>query len=426
MRQQRTEAAGGYTMYPLWTLGVGGWAGQEVVGSFAYIPNVLWMLGGEFDPRGAEVSRTVELIPEPQNSHDPNAVSVRFQAKTIGYLPREDAVRYQGRLLELMAGGFIPTVGARIWASEHPEWDERGRERKVVRAQIHLYLASPDTMAPVNDPPAGLYTMLPEGGSVQVGKTGEHFEWLDRYRTESGTALVLVTLVPWEERTARTVKRVAEVRLDGVRIGQLTPAMSEKFLPAVDHLLARGLEVVAPAVVMASPVSATVSLRAKKAFELPPQVLNGPPMTVLARGIEPPARPATSGDVDPADSMPTSNSTELQSNTIDLDGSRDEVQTAVTASGSRITVTESPTTGLVTVTLVFAEPLTTWQSRIASEVIATGRRLMNGHGSQIVAPELTDTTLTAVAPLAQAQAFVDALIGIDDSDFTAAQHFTAQ
>ncbi|MGW4535408.1 hypothetical protein ACWEOI_31100 [Nocardia sp. NPDC004340] len=293
-------------------------------------------------------------------------------------------------------------------------------------------------MAPLNDPPAEPYTMLPDGGSVQVGKTGEHFDWLGRYGPGSGSALVLVTLVPREERTARTVKRVAEIRLDGVRIGQLTPAMSEKFLPAVDHLLARGLAVVAPAVVTASAVSATVSLRAKKAFELPPEVLNGPPVTVLARGIEPPARPAPPVAPDGTDSISASNPPEFQGHPIELDDQfelddpvavadpDDEVQTAVTASGSRITVTESPTRKTVAVALEFAQPLTTWQSRVASDVLTTGRRLLaNGNGMDAQIPELTDCSLFAVAPLDRAQAFVDALIGIDDSDFTAAQHFNS-
>ncbi|APA97262.1 hypothetical protein NS506_03209 [Nocardia seriolae] len=164
MRRGQNETGGGYTMYPLWTT-VNGWARQEVVGSFAYTPNVLWMLGGEFDPRGAEVKRTVELIPEPQNSHDPNAVSVRFQGKTIGYLPREEAARYQGPLLRLMAGGLIPTVQARVWASEYPEWDERGRERKVVHARIELFLTDPETIS--------TFAFFGVGRGDQAGPCGE-------------------------------------------------------------------------------------------------------------------------------------------------------------------------------------------------------------------------------------------------------------
>ncbi|APA97260.1 hypothetical protein NS506_03207 [Nocardia seriolae] len=231
-------------------------------------------------------------------------------------------------------------------------------------------------MVPLNNPPVEAYTLLPAGGSVQVGKTGEHFDRLSRYRTASGVGVVIVTLVPVEERTARTVKRVVEVRLDGVRIGQLTPAMSEKFLPAVDHLLGRGLVVAAPAVVTASTVSAKVGLQAQKAFELSPEVLNGAAVMVPARGIERPKPPEAQGD------------------TVSLDAAETEVQTAVLASGSRITVTESPSEQVVSVAIEFVQPLTTWQSRVASEVSATGRRLLgNGSGPGAGGSELTDRSL---------------------------------
>ena len=34
------------------------------------------------------------LVPEPANRHDPNAIQVQVQAKVVGYLSREDAIRY--------------------------------------------------------------------------------------------------------------------------------------------------------------------------------------------------------------------------------------------------------------------------------------------------------------------------------------------
>lgn len=35
------------------------------------------------------------LVPEPNNPHDPNAIMVQVEARLVGYLSREDAVRYQ-------------------------------------------------------------------------------------------------------------------------------------------------------------------------------------------------------------------------------------------------------------------------------------------------------------------------------------------
>jgi len=41
------------------------------------------------------------LVPEPENPFDSNAVAVRIQDETVGYLCRADARRYQKRLLTL-------------------------------------------------------------------------------------------------------------------------------------------------------------------------------------------------------------------------------------------------------------------------------------------------------------------------------------
>ncbi|GAB4587634.1 HIRAN domain-containing protein [Nocardia sp. IFM 10818] len=399
--------AGGWTPYPLWTPS-DGWAGQEVVGTHAYLNNVRQMFGRGFDPAGSELNRTVQLIPEPENPHDRNAVSVRCESGTIGYLPREDAARFQAPLLELMSQGYIPTVNTRVWAREYDDWDDHGRKIRTLHVNANLYIADPDTMIPCNDPPAQPYTLLPQGGSVQVAKTADHFDVLGHYRPPNGVGSLIVTMEPIEQRTARTTKRLAEIRLDGAHIGQLTPAMSEKFLPAVDHLLARGLTPAMFAVLNASPVSATVSLRAQKAFELSPEVLNGPPVTIPARGVPRPAHAIGGATTNPDDAPAV------------------EVQTATTAMGSRITVTESPADRVVTVSIEFAQPLTAWQSRTATDVLATGQRLLTSSGLPTQAPQLTATSLTSTAPLDQAQPFVDALLGIDDSDFGAAQEFNTR
>lgn len=396
--------------YALWDIHHG-WASQEVVGSHAYIANVQIMLGADFNPRGAELTRTLELIPEPDNPFDRFAVSVRFQDTTIGYLPRTDASRYHRPLLDLIALGFTPTVGARIWASERPEWDEDGTERQSIHTSIYLRLSSPATMTPLNDPPTEHHTTFPDGGSVQVLKAVDHFDILRRYPTDAGIGTLVVTLHAITLPSTRAVKRVVEIRLDGQRIGQLSPSMSEKYLPAIDHFESRGLHSAARAVLNASPVSAKVSLHAQKAFELSMDVLDGPPLTVPARGVNRPDLSATFtvNEIGPDNNM-----------------SGETVQTGRTELGSVITVTEQPATGLVTLSMEFAQPLTAWQSKVATKVLATAARLITSQGLRAQAASLTNLAVTASAPLDCAQEFVDALIGVEDSDFGAAQAFNDQ
>ncbi|MGW5454751.1 HIRAN domain-containing protein [Nocardia sp. NPDC003979] len=384
--------------YSLWTTSRG-WAAQDVVGTQSYLPNFLGMLGDDFDPRGTETRRTVELVPEPDNPYDRNAVAVRFANQTIGYLPREDAIRYHRPLLELMNRGYIPVAQGRIWAREYSEWDDHGREQRRLSTDVHLYVASPETMFPLNDPPVVPYTMLPEGSAVQVLRTGEHADVLTRFHTDGGERPVIVSLVAVDQASARSTKRVVEVRIDGDRVGQLSPAMSEKYLPAIDHFGARGWVTAARAMLTASAVSATLSLRAQKAHELSGDALTGPPAVVPPRGVSGPVAPSTRS------------------------ASAVEVQSGVTGNGSKITVRESGTESLITVTIEFARPLTAWQSKVAQKVQATAQQLLARE--QLTAPPvtLTNQTFAASAPLAIGQEFVDALIGIDDSDFGAAQEF---
>ncbi|WP_063047356.1 hypothetical protein [Nocardia pseudovaccinii] len=393
----------GRPVYQLWTASRG-WAAQEVVGIHAYIPNFIGMLGDDFDPRGTETSRLVELIPEPENPHDRNAVGVRFGNCTVGYLPRQDAIRYHRPLLELIELGYVPVAAGRIWAREYSDWDEHGREQRRLSTSFHLYVSSPEAIVPLNDPPAVAYTLLPEGSAVQVLKTADHADVLTCYHTDGGDRPVIVSLVAIEQSSARTTKRIVEVRIDEDRIGQLSPAMSEKFLPAVDHFTTRGWVTAARAVLTASAVSATVSLRAQKAFELGPDVLDGPPTIVLPRGIPKRNHPMC-GEVS---SRPAP---------------MEEVQSGVTGNGSRITVRESPAEQIITVSIDFATALTPWQSRVAADVQQTAQRLLSTRRLSAPAAMLTDGSFSASAPLDVGQEFVDALIGIDDSNFTAAQEF---
>lgn len=54
------------------------------------------------------------LVPEPDNPYDSNAVSVHVNGMKVGHLGREDALAYQGRLLELRSAGVTLTCSARI------------------------------------------------------------------------------------------------------------------------------------------------------------------------------------------------------------------------------------------------------------------------------------------------------------------------
>jgi hypothetical protein len=67
----------------------------------------------QYQPALRQVARNgplcwAALVPEPENLFDSNAVAVKIQGQTVGYLARADARRYQRRLLALAQSLEVP------------------------------------------------------------------------------------------------------------------------------------------------------------------------------------------------------------------------------------------------------------------------------------------------------------------------------
>lgn len=73
----------------------------EVVGE-SYRQDDLWQLAGGFSHDRIRCEVIAALVPEPENSHDSNAVKVVIDGRLVGYLSREDAALYRPGLLRLM------------------------------------------------------------------------------------------------------------------------------------------------------------------------------------------------------------------------------------------------------------------------------------------------------------------------------------
>lgn len=70
---------------------------REIVGESNYQPAIRAAAGGQ--PTGDEgVKCIAALVPEDDNRHDKNAVVVKINGNIVGYLPREQARLYRGRL----------------------------------------------------------------------------------------------------------------------------------------------------------------------------------------------------------------------------------------------------------------------------------------------------------------------------------------
>ncbi|CAM4044119.1 TerD family protein [Nocardia ninae] len=242
------------------------------------LPAIRSLYPQDFPEKDRVLRPVVELVPEPDGSLGQWAISVRTADRTIGYIGSEDTKRWAGALRRIVASGFVPTTSSRISASEYDGFDEI-----EFNAYVQIALGEPDDAIPVNDPPTVPYTMLPRSSIIQVTKDHEHFDVLRKFVSHKGYGLLFVTLHENTPGAARAKPHV-EVRIDDQRVGQLTPQMSQRFLPMIQHLRGRGLATACWADITGSAVSAKVRIDAVKANEAAPEVLHGSPITIPKLG----------------------------------------------------------------------------------------------------------------------------------------------
>lgn len=269
--------------YRIWGTERGSWCNQEVVGVTHYLDAIARQLSRLGGRPGEPFECDVELVPEPGNPHDSRAVSVRMSAVTIGYLPREVAATWAAPLRRITGSDLTAITAGRTYLWEANEWldgEWDARPTKVLHGRVDIKLGDPALAIPLNGPPDHPYTLLPRSGIVQVTKEAQHFAELGPLVPANGHGVLYATLHRDVLRSARTTKDIVAVHVDGRRIGELTPAMSAKFLPLVDHIAARGLLPACWADVRGSAVAAEVRIDAIKAHEASDTVLNGRPSTV--------------------------------------------------------------------------------------------------------------------------------------------------
>lgn len=247
------------------SLGRSEWPNVEAVGEHAYSKAIKAALRANKAPtaigRGGEAGGVpVELVAEPDNPYDVNAISVRWRSQVLGYLSREDAIRYAQPLRRIIASGFTAATTARIWA-----YDAGDR----LQARVTVALPEPELIAPLNGAPAGVTTLVPWGSAIQVLKEGDHFDILCNHVPPEGVGLLLVSL----HKATRTLKNgterpFVEVRLDGDRVGELSNVTSAHLLPLLEHTETVGETALAYAKITGSAVAAQLVLQAAKATEI--------------------------------------------------------------------------------------------------------------------------------------------------------------
>ncbi|WP_157412725.1 HIRAN domain-containing protein [Arthrobacter woluwensis] len=208
------------------------------------------------------------LVPEPFNAHDPNAVMVIANGYHVGYLSREDAIRYRPLVRRIVASGYLPGTIGRIWAF---------RTSSDISTRVQVAIPHADLL-PLNQLPDREHKQLPWGSGLQVTKEEEHFDVLFNFVPPSGEGFLYSTL----HRGVRTLRNgqerpYVELRIDGERVGEMSPVTSQHFLPTIEHLESLGIAPVATVKIKGSALAAQLVLQAARASEIPDEWVEAGP-----------------------------------------------------------------------------------------------------------------------------------------------------
>lgn len=157
---------------------------------------------------------------EPRNRHDRNAVRVRMFAQgswlTVGYLPRDTALRWQPTLIALERRGVVGSCPALIYR------DGRGDGYQIV-----LSLSAPESAVFGNGLPDGAETLDAER---ECAVTGEQ-QYQEALSARDGwLGPVWATLHPATVPTGKQAGApTIEAHIDGEIVGTLTAAQGERY-----------------------------------------------------------------------------------------------------------------------------------------------------------------------------------------------------
>jgi hypothetical protein len=118
--------------------------GMEVVGESHYREAITAIVGGRRQ-EAVKLVTWAALVPEPENTFDPNAIGVRIGGVKVGHLSRGDAAAFGPVLARLGAVGLVGHGRADIYGG----WDRGPNDRGDYG--ITLYIGSPEKQGALLD-----------------------------------------------------------------------------------------------------------------------------------------------------------------------------------------------------------------------------------------------------------------------------------
>lgn len=193
----------------------------SVVGEARYQVHLESCSGGRTETGARMPLVTAELIAEPDNPYDRNAIRVDVGGGCVGYIAREETGRFHPVLRSLSAEGRRATC--RAWLTGG--WDRGGDDRGNFGIVLCLH--------PNLETIAGPAPMLPFGrGRVSLVGEEKCQEHLAALVNRAARAEVIAALEDVDGAIVATV--------DGQPIGQLTSKMGDRYRPLLEEVRAAG------------------------------------------------------------------------------------------------------------------------------------------------------------------------------------------
>jgi hypothetical protein len=176
--------------------------------------------------RTGEHVMLAEIIREPENKYDSNAVRVEIKGRTVGHIPREDAPSFH----ELL--GYAKSLDKRVFASCRV-WIS---DQEDSFGSVSLDIDDPNSsLPPINAlgvPP--LAVIWPTGNTLQVTEESKNIENVkivfEKLQNGIGNSILFELFVD----ITKLEKPEIHVLFDGLKVGELSPVSGKKFLPAVE------------------------------------------------------------------------------------------------------------------------------------------------------------------------------------------------
>lgn len=182
--------------------------------------------------RGCVVQYIVaELVREPDNPYDADAVRVDVGGREVGYIPRDETLDFHDAIASFWSRGELATCRATLVGG----WNRSGD-----RGHIGVSLDVDDELREQLGPTP----LVPFGPRVTVTCEEHYSQALATMLGDNQRRTLPVVLLTERESNPHKPKQsgpAIAVQIEGSDVGYLTPAMTKRYLPFLRHLDGQGV-----------------------------------------------------------------------------------------------------------------------------------------------------------------------------------------